>query len=98
MREIISVIQSVGQRELSIGLLALGLALSSCATSTREILDERQSRGRPRSAAYAADGFTMDHRSPEPRPYPAWDLYYKHCTLVSRNPYPSRTEYACTEP
>ncbi len=80
-------------------LSALLTILSACSSPTvREQLDERQNRNRAAAAAYAAEGFTMDHRSPEPRPYRSWEFYYKHCTLVSRNPYPSRDEYDCTNP
>lgn len=61
-------------------------------------MEDRRAPSRARAAAYAADGFTLDHRSPEARPYRPWQFYYKHCTLVSRNPYPDRAEHACTDP
>lgn len=67
--------------------------------TARERIEATQDRARPRSAAaYAADGFMMDHRSPEPRPFHAWEFYYKHCALVSRNPIPSKAEYDCSDP
>lgn len=61
-------------------------------------MESRNASARPRHAAYAAEGFTLDNRSPEPRAYRAWDFYYKHCTLVSRNPWPTRDEYDCSDP
>ncbi len=90
-----------GQRQHPMGLvlLCLVMGLSACASRTaREIIDEKQGQSKARAAAYAAEGFTMDHRSPDPRPYRAWEFYYKHCTLVSRNPFPDRSEYSCTDP
>lgn len=79
--------------------IGLALVLSACASpSARERLDERQSRNNARAAAYAADGFTTDYRSPEPRPFRPWEFYYKNCSLVSRNPYPDRAEYSCSDP
>lgn len=80
-------------------LLALVLLLPACASpSARELLEAKQDRSRAHRAAYAADGFTLDHRSPDSRPYRAWDFYYKHCSLVSRNPFPNKAEFACTDP
>lgn len=72
--------------------------LSGCASSTYEELQSKRDQGHPRAAAYAADGFTLDHRSPEPRPFRAWQFYFKECALVSRNPYPSKTEFECSDP
>jgi len=83
--------------DLAIVITLIGY-LTGCASTTRERLEERQNRNNARAAAYAADGFTLDHRSPEPRPYNPWEFYYKNCTLVSRNPYPSQAEYACADP
>ncbi len=79
-------------------ILVLASAMMGCASSTRERLEARQDQGHPRAAAYGAEGFTMDFRSPEPRPYRAWEFYYKNCVLVSRNPYPSRADYECADP
>lgn len=74
--------------------------LSACSSgpTAREQIEAKQDRARPKAAAYAADGFMMDHRSPEPRPYHAWEFYYKHCALVSRNPVPNKSEYDCADP
>ena len=69
-----------------------------CATPTWEQLQERRDQGNAAAAAYAAEGFTLDHRSPDSRPARAWQFYYKNCALVSRNPYPSKTEYECADP
>lgn len=66
--------------------------------TARERIEAAQDRGKPRAAAYAADGFMTDHRSPEPRPYKAWEFYYKHCVLVSRNEIPNKAEYNCSDP
>lgn len=84
---------------MPIALFLLILGLSGCSSKThRERLEERQAGANPRAAAYAAEGFTMDHRSPEPRPYKAWEFFYKECALVSRNPFPNHAEYECTDP
>lgn len=73
--------------------------LTACSSPTaRQQIEAKQARANPRAAAYAADGFTLDHRSPEPRPFRSWEFYFKHCNLVSRNPFPTQDEYACTEP
>ncbi len=72
--------------------------VSGCSTSTYEVLQNKRDQGNPRAAAYAADGFTLDHRSPEPRPFRAWQFYFKDCALVSRNPYPSKSEFECSDP
>jgi len=80
-------------------LLLLVLILGACSTkSARQTLEEKQYSAKPRGAAYAADGFMMDHRSPDARAYRPWQFYYKHCNLVSRNPYPDRAEHYCTSP
>lgn len=80
---------------LIISLLGM---LAGCASPTYEVLQERRDRNNARAAAYAADGFTLDHRSPEPRPIRAWLFYYKNCALVSRNPYPNKSEFECADP
>ncbi len=72
-------------------------ACSSSSTSSLSKLESRQNSAHPRAAAYAAEGFTMDHRSPDSRPFRAWEFYYKNCVLISRNPYPDRAEYACQD-
>jgi hypothetical protein len=89
-----------GQSCLLIVSLALLSSIVTACASTPDYLriEERQSHSNARAAAYAADGFTMDHRSPDQRPNRAWDFYYKHCALVSRNPYPNRAEYDCADP
>lgn len=77
----------------------LVLTMTSCSTpSARQVMADRLSGQRARSAAYAAEGFTMDHRSPEGRPYQSWEFYYKHCALINRNQFPSRDEYECSDP
>lgn len=79
--------------------IVLALAIQGCATSsTREILQNKQDKNRAHRAAYAADGFTLDHRSPDSRPNRAWEFYFKNCSLVSRNPYPNKAEFACSDP
>ncbi len=74
------------------------LVTSACSTTARERLEARQNKSNPRAASYAAEGFMMDSRSPEPRPFRSWAFYYKNCALVSRNPYPDRSEYSCLDP
>jgi hypothetical protein len=89
-----------GQRRWLSALFALltGMLTACASKPDYERIEERQSQSKARAAAYAADGFTMDHRSPDQRPNRAWDFYYKHCALVSRNPYPNRAEYDCADP
>lgn len=80
-------------------ILTINQLLTACSSPTaRQQIEAKQARANPRAAAYAADGFTLDHRSPEPRPFRSWEFYFKHCNLVSRNPFPTQDEYACTEP
>lgn len=77
---------------------ALTWALIGCSSPTaRERMTATQDQSRAHPAAYAADGFTMDFRSPPERPFRVWEFYYKHCTLVSRNPYPDRAEHYCMD-
>lgn len=78
-------------------ILAFGF-MTGCASSGRELLAERQDQNRSRAAGYAADGFTLDNRMPAERPQRNWEFYYKQCALVSRNPYPNRDEYSCSDP
>ena len=79
-------------------LVGLILLTSCAAPSSREVMADRLRGQNARAAAYAAEGFTLDHRSPEDRPYRSWEFYYKHCSLVTRNPYPSRDEFECSDP
>ena len=75
------------------------LLIASCAAPTgRERIEERRASAKPKGAAYAAEGFMMDWRSPEPRANGGWDFYFKHCTLDDRNPYPKRSDWDCTGP
>ncbi|MEZ0393365.1 MAG: hypothetical protein ACAH59_14190 [Pseudobdellovibrionaceae bacterium] len=89
---------SKGQRFHCWSVFLLLFLVGCSSKSARSTIEETQDRARPRAAAYAADGFMMDHRSPEGRAYRPWQFYYKHCTLVSRNPYPDRAEHSCTTP
>lgn len=82
----------------TLSLLSLLFWLGCSSPSGLDRVREVQDSAKPRAAAYAADGFMMEHRGFQERPYQAWEFYYKHCALVSRNPYPSRAEYACSEP
>lgn len=79
-------------------LSILGWMTGCASPSGRELLEQRQSENNSRYAGYAADGFMLDNRSPEQRPQRSWQFYYKQCGLVSRNPYPNRDEYSCTDP
>jgi hypothetical protein len=68
----------------------------SCASkSGRELLAERQSKSKAHYAAFDG-GFYNIGREPAERPVRNWDFFYKHCDLVSRNPYPSKSEYDCS--
>ena len=82
-----------------ITLIIGSFANVGCSSLTaQERIEERRSSANPRGAAYAADGFTLDHRSPEPLPYEKFEFFYKHCTLQGRNPFPNRSEWSCTDP
>lgn len=81
-----------------LAIAAMQSILTACASSTYDRLQERRDQNNSRAAGYAADGFTMDFRSPEPRPVRAWLFYYKNCSLVSRNPYPNKSEFECADP
>jgi hypothetical protein len=74
------------------------MTLTSCASTGRELLAERQEQNHSRPAGYTVDGFILDNRMPVARPQRSWEFYYKNCTLVSRNPYPDRDEYSCSDP
>lgn len=78
-------------------LLAFALALAACGTrSSRDLLEERQSRARPRAATYGTDGFYRDGQLPERDLPPPGEFFFKHCTLVGRNPYPSASDWECS--
>lgn len=76
------------------------LAASSCASRTsREQLEDRQSSARPRAAAYGADGFYNDGDFPaRGKPAPETEFFFKHCSLGGRHPYPSVSDWECSEP
>ncbi len=73
------------------------LSLSCSHESLRDQMYSKIENANPRAAAYAAEGFTFDKRQVE-RPNTVWDFYYKHCNLISRNPYPEKEAWSCTDP
>lgn len=79
--------------------MLLGLTLTSaCSTpSVKDTLEEKYYSGRAHPAAYGADGFMVDHAQ-EIREYRKWEFYYKHCALVSRDQFPSKSNWECSEP
>lgn len=83
---------------LIFAILCKAIIFTGCSSSTVTRLQEKRDAGNPHFASYAAEGFTMDQRSPEPRPQRAWQFYYKNCSLVSRNRFPNKTEFECSDP
>lgn len=79
-------------------IVITGLCTACSNQTVREKLDDIQYSARPRSAAYAAENFYLDNRSPEPTGAPKWEFYFKHCMLEGRNPVPPKAEYNCTDP
>jgi hypothetical protein len=103
MKFLLNPLTSSEKRGMKASTLFLALflleILAGCASpSGRELLEQRQAQNKSRYAGYAADGFTLDDRLPEERPEKTWQFYYKQCELVTRNPYPDRDEYSCTDP
>lgn len=77
----------------------LGGAACASKKTSKEIMEERNSSARPRSAAYAADAFYLDNRNPADRDVRAWDFFYKHCKLMGReNTAPNKADWDCTDP
>lgn len=81
-----------------LAILLLSILFTNCASKTaREKMAENQSNARPRAAAFGADGFYDDNNFPKEKyPRPS-DFFYKHCDLSGRNPYPSATDWQCTD-
>jgi hypothetical protein len=75
------------------------LLVSSCSHSqSTELLAERQSQGRPRAAAYAADGFYNDpHYKESHHRIPPDDFFFKKCRINQWAPYPAMHQWECTE-
>ena len=72
--------------------------MTACSSpSVKEVLEDNYYAGRAKPAAYAADGFMVDN-NPEAREAKRLEFYYKHCTLVSRERFPSKSSWECTEP
>lgn len=87
-------------RHVFLNVFSILLMILACGCSHESLRDEMYSKiehANPRAAAYAAEGFTFDKRQVE-RPNTVWDFYYKHCNLISRNPYPEKEAWSCTEP
>ncbi len=79
--------------------VAVVISLSACSHQTaREKLDDIQYSAKPHPAAYAAENFYLDNRSPEPTGIRNWEFYFKHCMLEGRSPVPPKANYDCTEP
>ncbi len=84
-----------------IAVVLSGSNLISCASAktSKEVMEERNSSARPRSAAYAADNFYLDNRNPADRETRGWDFFYKHCKLMGReNTAPNKADWDCTDP
>lgn len=77
---------------------ASSILFASCATSPREKLWQTYDKSKARPAAYAAEGFSIHSRSPEPRPVQDLDFYFKDCTIVGRSTLPTRHLFECTGP
>lgn len=82
-------------------LLTFVLLLSACASSRggwRMPDSADNDAANPDPASYGADAMTfrkdMPHR-PDP---PAWEFYYKHCSVNGNEAYFSKTSYDCSLP
>lgn len=70
-----------------------------CASQTsREKVEATRSSSHAKPAADYMDGFWLDYRSPPDREAQHWEFYFKNCSLISRKPWPDRTEYECMGP
>ena len=76
----------------------LALLLSACTNPTaRERLEERRASANPPPPTLPKVLQQIgDH--PEPRPYRAWQFYFKHCSLDERYPYPRKTNGPARSP
>lgn len=72
------------------------LLLGCASPSSREKMDAVQSKSNASSAAYTAESFFLDYRSPGDREVENQEFFFKQCELVSRKRFPSRSEYECT--
>jgi len=80
-------------------LFALSFLLASCIhPNSSETLEERQAQSRPRSAAYAADGFYNEsYYKEDNKSIPIDNFFFKKCRINQTAPYPSMNQWECTE-
>gem|GEM_PF-5570144 len=77
-------------------LLAMGVQCANPSSQDRMRAIRDSSREKP--AAIGMESFWLDHRSPPDRQVHPWEYYYKHCTLVGRQPEIDWADYSCTDP
>ncbi|MGE0633621.1 MAG: hypothetical protein AB7O96_14505 [Pseudobdellovibrionaceae bacterium] len=78
-------------KRLNLTLIFTAFLGFGCASS------ETEYESKAHHAAYAAEGFVYEKDYPK-RPVSEIEFYFKHCSLGSRKPYPSRDEYECSNP
>jgi hypothetical protein len=79
-------------------VLSLCLLVSCSHSTSTDILAKRQSQSRPRSAAYAADGFYNDPYFKEKNQgIPPDNFFFKKCRINQAAPYPAMHQWECTE-
>ena len=80
-------------------LILTGFCLGGCASQTpNEIVAAKQAQGRPNHAAYGADGTFQDASFPYRSDGKKSDFFFKHCSNKGRHPYPSASDWECSEP
>jgi hypothetical protein len=81
-------------------LIKLGFSVIfwSCShTKSSELLAQRQSEARPRSAAYGADGFYNERDFRQGKLIQPDDFFFKKCRINKTEPYPSMHQWECTD-
>jgi hypothetical protein len=88
---------------LSCALVVLGNLIISCSSNSKKRISieestmARNESARPNPAVYGPENMWID-RAWEQEPYQKWNFYFKHCSLISRNPFPMTDKYSCTGP
>lgn len=80
-------------------LLTLINSVMSCThPKGSEVLAQRQSQSRARSAAMGADLFYSDPSYREgQRKIPANDFFFKKCRIEGSEPYPTMNQWECSD-
>jgi hypothetical protein len=69
---------------------------SGCATSSQELLWQRQAQARPRAASLGSDDFYYEtpYRTDENK-VPPDEFFFKKCRIKEKRSYPSRHLWEC---